>query len=339
MGVVLIFWALTTTNFAVIQGLFQEQMLRFIPYLKVELLFGLGPSLYLYTKCVANPKYELIKKDYLLFIPVVLELMYYRTPFYRDGAIQIGADVQNNLHLIFIVVQWSGFLYSTIFMVWSIILLVRYKKWLYNNFSHTQDKSLEWIQVPIVSFVSFWFVWFGIRLTDIFLFEGMYGEFYFFPLYIILTIIILWIGFKGYTNSGLGAIGLKTLVKPRKEISSEDNLNFQLIAESLKSKMDSEKFYLDPDLSLKSFATKTGIHENVISKVINQILGINFHEFVNRYRVKEFIERIKKDEKKQFTFLAHAYDSGFASKSSFNYIFKKQTQKTPREYFEEFVKK
>ena len=62
---------------------------------------------------------------------------------------------------------------------------------------------------------------------------------------------------------------------------------------------------------------------------------MNFHKFVNRYRVTEFIERIENDKSKDFTLLAHAYDSGFASKSTFNHIFKKYTNKTPKEYLAE----
>lgn len=339
LGLVLIFFGLTTINFSLFQGLFQEQLLKYIPYLRLELLYGLGPSLYLYTRSVTNAEYKLSKKDLLFFVPVLIELIYYRTSFYREGAIQIGADANNSLQQTFIIQQWLGVIYSTVFMFLSVYRLFRYKKWLYNNFSYTKNISLQWIQIPIVSFVIFWFVWFGVRLTDIVLFSGTYGEFYFFPMFIILSLITLWIGFKGYNNSKTGAIGFESASMYQEDSFTKDNSAFKQIAETLKSKIASEKYYLNQDLSLKILSAETGIQEGVLSKTINQCLGINFHEFVNRYRVKEFIERIKADETKQFTFLAHAYESGFASKSSFNYVFKKQTQKTPKEYFSELREK
>lgn len=339
LGLVLIFFGLTTINFSLFQGLFQEQLLIYIPYLRLELLYGLGPSLFLYTRSVTNAEYKLSVKDLLFFVPVLIELIYYRTSFYREGAIQIGADANNSLQQVFIIQQWLGVAYSTVFMFLSVYLLFRYKKWLYNNFSYTKNISLQWIQIPIVSFVIFWFVWFGVRLTDIILFSGVYSQYYFFPMYIILSIITLWIGFKGYTKSKIGAIGFKNSLSLQKDTTTDDISAYNEIAERLKSKMESSKYYLNQDLSLKILSVEIGIQENILSKTINQNLGMNFHEFVNRYRVTEFIERIKTDETKQFTFLAHAYESGFASKSSFNYVFKKQTQKTPKDYFSELREK
>lgn len=339
LGLVLIFFGLTTINFSLFQGLFQEQLLIYIPYLRLELLYGLGPSLFLYTRSVTNAEYKLSVKDLLFFVPVLIELIYYRTSFYREGAIQIGADANNSLQQVFIIQQWLGVAYSTVFMFLSVYLLFRYKKWLYNNFSYTKNISLQWIQIPIVSFVIFWFVWFGVRLTDIILFSGVYSQYYFFPMYIILSIITLWIGFKGYTKSKIGAIGFENSLSLQKDTTTDDISAYNEIAERLKSKMESSKYYLNQDLSLKILSVEIGIQENILSKTINQNLGMNFHEFVNRYRVTEFIERIKTDETKQFTFLAHAYESGFASKSSFNYVFKKQTQKTPKDYFSELREK
>jgi len=339
LGLVLFFWGLTTINFSLFQGLFQEQLLKYIPYLRLELLYGLGPSLYLYTRSVTNSEYKFGKKDLLLFVPVLVEFIYYRTSFFREGAIQIDANPQNILQRIFIFQQWIGVVYSTIFILLSIYMLFKYKKWLYNNFSSTQNISLKWIRIPILSFTIFWIIWFIVRLTDIVIFSGIYGPFYFSPMYIILSIITLWIGFRGYTNSKTGAIGFVTSSRPQENILKEDTSAYNLIAETLRSKMESKKYYLNQELSLKVLSTETGIGESVLSKTINQNLGINFHEFINRYRVKEFIERIKKDETKQFTFLAHAYESGFASKSSFNYVFKRLTQKTPKEYFSELREK
>ena len=60
---------------------------------------------------------------------------------------------------------------------------------------------------------------------------------------------------------------------------------------------------------------------------------MNFHEFVNQYRVVEFIERLKRPDHNRFTIWGHALESGFASKSTFNHIFKKYTGLTPKEYY------
>ncbi len=335
LGLVLFFFGLTTIHFSLFQGLFNKQLSEYIPYLRLELLYGLGPSLYLYTRSVTNSEYKFRKKDLLLFLPVFIELIYYRTSFYREGSNQIAADTQNTHQLVFTIQQWMGFIYSTVFMLLSVYILFRYKKWLYNNFSSTQNISLDWIHIPIVVFVLFWFLWFTMRITDILLFSGIYSEVYFFPMYIILSLLTLWIGFRGYTNSKTGAIGFISTSSSQDESSKRNISDYKQFAEMLISKIESEKYYLNQDLSLKILSEETGIQKSILSKTINQSLGINFHEFVNRYRVKEFIKRVKADDTKQYTFLAHAYESGFASKSSFNYVFKKQTNMTPKEFFSE----
>ena len=209
---------------------------------------------------------------------------------------------------------------------------------MHNNFSYTTGISLKWIQTPVFCFVAFWLLWFILRISDILLFSGFYAQYYFYPMFIALSLISLWIGFKGYTHSHTGIKGFEEVkTKATNSTPQKNNAELLKIAELLKSKMQSEKYYLTQDLSLKMLSEKMGVREKELSAAINQCLQVNFHEFINTYRVNEFIERIKADNKKQFTFLAHAYESGFSSKSSFNSIFRKQTNKTPREYFSELT--
>lgn len=339
LGLVLFLFGLTTISFSLFHGLFQKQLLKYIPYLRLELLFGLGPALYLYTRSVTRANSELSLNNFLILLPAFLELIYYRTSYYREGATQFDADNMSILQQIFIIQQWTGFVYSTIFMFLSVYKLFKYKKWLYNNFSYTTGITLKWIHTPIVCFVVFWFLWFILHISDILFFSGAYGALYYSPMYIILTLMSLWIGFKGYTYSKVGIKGFDNEKKSRNSLVLKDNSEYQNVVELLKEKMQTHKYYLIQDLNLKMLSSKTNIKEKELSAAINQYLGVNFHEFINTYRVNEFIERIKKDNIKQFTFLAHAYESGFSSKSSFNSIFKRQTNKTPKEYFSELRNK
>lgn len=100
--------------------------------------------------------------------------------------------------------------------------------------------------------------------------------------------------------------------------------------EKLLKTMVEEKPYLDPKLSLSGLAKQLEISPNQLSQIINQEAEVNFHDFVNSYRVEEFID--KANENKKLCLLALALDSGFNSKSSFNTIFKKQKGVTPSEY-------
>ena len=168
LALVLIFFGLSALNLALFYGLILSDLKGLIPYLRLELLYGLGPSLYFYTKSLTNPEYKIYKREYLHFLPVLLEFIYYRTSFYRNGAISLLDSPQNIYNEFFIFEQWIGFISGTLYMLFAIKLLFDYKKWLHNNFSNLQNKTLQWLLKPVIAFVLFWCLWFGIRLVDLF---------------------------------------------------------------------------------------------------------------------------------------------------------------------------
>jgi AraC-like DNA-binding protein len=94
--------------------------------------------------------------------------------------------------------------------------------------------------------------------------------------------------------------------------------------------MENEKPFLNPKLSLSELAKQLDISINQLSQIINQQARVNFHDFVNRYRVEEFLLNAEKN--KNFSLLALALDAGFNSKSTFNSIFKKQKGLSPSQY-------
>lgn len=53
---------------------------------------------------------------------------------------------------------------------------------------------------------------------------------------------------------------------------------------------------------------------------------------MNGYRVREVQRRIQAGDAERLTMLAIALDAGFASKSTFNLVFKKHTGRTPSDF-------
>jgi AraC-like DNA-binding protein len=94
--------------------------------------------------------------------------------------------------------------------------------------------------------------------------------------------------------------------------------------------MEEKKPYLNPKLSLQELAQNLDISSNRLSQIINQQAEVNFHDFINQYRIEEFLRNAKSN--KNYSLLALALDAGFNSKSSFNHIFKKQKGISPSLY-------
>ena len=105
--------------------------------------------------------------------------------------------------------------------------------------------------------------------------------------------------------------------------------------EKLMNKMDAEKLFLQSNLDLKELADVLGLHPNSLSWLLNEKLEMNFNDFMNSYRLKEFQERAVLPDAQQFTLLGLAFESGFSSKSTFNDYFKKKTGFTPRQWLKE----
>ena len=57
-----------------------------------------------------------------------------------------------------------------------------------------------------------------------------------------------------------------------------------------------------------------------------------FYDFINHYRVKEFVKKVENQEHLKHTILALSMDVGFNSKSTFNKAFKDTMQDTPSNY-------
>lgn len=123
------------------------------------------------------------------------------------------------------------------------------------------------------------------------------------------------------------------LLSPRKYQGSK--LNPELaedIFQRVDRYMESNQPYLDPDLSLRSLAQQLDVLPNYLSQVLNDRYQQNFYTFINQYRVNAFKARLQQADAAQFTLLAHAYECGFNSKTTFNAAFKRLTGLTPSQY-------
>ncbi|MBN2534572.1 MAG: AraC family transcriptional regulator [Spirochaetales bacterium] len=96
--------------------------------------------------------------------------------------------------------------------------------------------------------------------------------------------------------------------------------------------MKKEKLYTDPDLTLPLLADRVHISRNLLSHLLNSILGINFYDFINGFRIKAVKNLLADNSLENESILTIAFNAGFNSKSAFNKIFKKHTNMSPSQY-------
>jgi AraC-like DNA-binding protein len=344
LAMLLFFFILMSINIAMQNILVANGKIYLFKYFQLELLFGIGPSLYLFTKSITDPNFRISRKGYIHFIPVVLEFIYFRSGIYRIGFDRRMVIYQHHSSIyqspidsytiLYLILQWIAIASILVYIYLSVRLLIRYNYWIRTKYSNLKNKSLGWLQIPVFFYSGFWVVWIILRSLDTFIFQNAFKEIYFLPSFIGISITTCWIGFKGYVTSQTNATGfLASAVKHRLQNSNPGE------AEKIIRYMESHKPYLNPDLDLAKLSELVSMNPKVTSHLINHDLNTNFYEFVNKYRVNEFKYRIEQDDGCKYSLLGLAYDCGFNSKSTFNYIFKKFTGQTPTEYSKQYKNK
>ena len=90
--------------------------------------------------------------------------------------------------------------------------------------------------------------------------------------------------------------------------------------------------YRDNKLTIGQLAEQLDVSINTLSQVINSEFGINFNEYINRYRIQEAQQLLREKAPQQGLILAIGLTVGFNSSATFYSKFKKLTGTTPSEY-------
>jgi AraC-like DNA-binding protein len=90
--------------------------------------------------------------------------------------------------------------------------------------------------------------------------------------------------------------------------------------------------FRDETLSLIACARRVGCPPQYLSYVLNHRIGERFSDHVAGYRVREVLAAFGRNEHRDKTILAIAYEAGFQSKSAFYDAFRRVTGTTPRHY-------
>ena len=334
LALLVFFFALMAGNIALVNVLKAQDLFHVFRYVQLELLFGIGPALYFYTKSITDPDFKFSKKDMIHFLPVVLEFVFYRTAFYRLGADGMYQSPPHPYTKIYLGEQWLGILSISVYSLLALRILYQYQTRLKQQFSNLEQRSLNWLKVPVIVYSGFWIGWNLLTEVDRFVFEGTLREAYFLPAFVGLAAVTYWIGFKGYLRSQTSVSGVSK--SPSKKSGQEYDAE---LAERLTVLMEDEHPYLDPDLDLSGLSDLLDKNPRQVSQTINQSFSKNFYEYVNHYRVEAFKKRMQDPGRKKLTLLGHALECGFKSKSTFNDVFKKATGKTPSQYVRDLKKR
>lgn len=318
-----------------------------INYFLIPLGIAIAPLIYFYVKAITISNFIFKKKDFIHFIPAIT-LILYRFSIYFYDSLQPGFnDTQNGIlklsvdePIVLPLLVFVSFAQMLLYLAFTFQLFYNYRKRIKAYFSNTYKLELNWILSFLIAFTAL-FLYSSLQdIIGSLIIELNYEQRWW--LNIFMAIVVLFVGIKGYFTDTTKLNKLSFSFSPNPEsipqVKKEEEKVSAEDIEKLKSYMELEKPYLNPDLNLSDLSDELQINRAELSKIINSGFNKNFNDFINEYRVNTFKEKLNLGEHKQLSLLGIAYDCGFNSKATFNRVFKKITQISPTEFLNSITK-
>jgi len=288
--------------------------------LKISSVLLQMPLFYLYVQSVCYSNFKLGVKHLLhgvLFVLMFILLL-----------AEVIPDQIYNLYQLISKIQYYGYILAVL------LTLRQFKKLYQENYAADHAHTYKWLmQTTILFLIGNSFVTIRSYLSTGENKELLMGINVVISIFALL--VICWFALKALYRPSL-FLGVDKNIAPlladketKLHVSRYSPADMHA-ANKLSGYMDTEKPYLDPEISLQKLANGTSFTEKQLSQLINQQVGKHFFDYINEYRIRDAKVLLK--EKPSLTVLEILYQVGFNSKSSFYTAFKKETSQTPTLY-------
>jgi AraC-like DNA-binding protein len=287
-----------------------------------------GPLLFLFVRGWMNPELRLSRRDWPLLLPVALEFLvsnYVRTQnFFWDGTRES--------------LSWTGFWgyvvwmnYPTKYLVAAILMIYFCRRSEALLQSRREEPTVAWIWRMVRIFRWYFTLVLVVMLGDFVLgFDGSFETFYYFftkyyyyPFLLGIAGLTYWLGLEALNRISLRPGKQRPPVTPNKSIAE--------LTRNLERVMQEKELFRDPNLTLTILAERLETKPYLVSKCLNEVLGIRFNDYVNQWRLLAWKEALTPDNLERYTMVSLAYTAGFNSKASFHRVVQKHTGMTPGE--------
>lgn len=298
-------------------------------------IFIFGPLIYMYVRRLTFKEYPEFKLSFLHFIPALLHTAYFfwtllysldefRTLLKSGGFTEIYA-----------LIEGTGIVSNIYYCLMSYRLVKVFGNEAKNKLSYSQNVT-PFLKAFLFSILVFLVAW---SISYINSYYMKIPSLYFMSYHVVWICIPIYIYVVGFYSLQQPEI-FRVPNKRKKEIVNKERLEGEVLEKlnkNLERLIVDEKIYLNNNLTLGDLSEKLGTSSNNVSWLLNNIHKCSFYDYINRYRVKAFIEKIQNGEHNRHTLLALSLDSGFNSKSTFNKAFKMEMKETPTNYIKKLT--
>ena len=292
-----------------------------------------GALLYLCFKALVFKDFSLTKIDLFHFIPLMAYITFIGLVFYSKPQ-EIRLEMINSESFVYsasyVYMEFLSKLIRVFYAIACFSLISRYSSRLQDTNSNMEKVHLSWLRALVIGFLL-------VMVSEAILVAAkiinIYTNFSF--------SLLVNIGLTGYYITFalvnllvftavryFGAFEQVNEIKITKKVRDERFFQPEL-ALSVDDAIRGGQIYMDPDITLDKLAESLKILPRDLSSLINRHFGINFYEFINRYRIEEAKRMLTSEEYKATTITDIYLKVGFNSKSVFYTFFKKLEGMTP----------
>ena len=292
-----------------------------------------GALLFLCFKSLAFRDFSLTKIDLLHLLPLLTYASFIWMTFYSQPEAQ-RLDMINSESFVYsasyVYMEFFSKLVRVFYAVACFVLISRYSSLLQDTNSNMEKIHISWLRALVIGFSVVMIsetVLAGAKIINIFSelslqqfsHIGLTG--YYFTFILVNLLVFTAVRYFGVFEQ----VNEVTTAKKAK--------SGQFLQPELAAKIDSairhDKIYMEPDITLDTLAESLTIMPRDLSTLINRHFGVNFYEFINRYRIEEAKRMLTAEDYKATTITDIYLEVGFNSKSVFYTFFKKIEGITP----------
>jgi AraC-like DNA-binding protein len=306
--------------------------------------FTFGPLILLYTRALTDGSFRWTRRDWGHFaLPVLNYILHFSIWAMPDAAKFQFLDADLAGRIIVIGLQVVFYLTATWYLWQSFQRFYRYRELIEQEYANIGKITLDWLRLFLLAFAAYLALDLLFSVLDT-VFDLNYMGWYW--LNLIRAFMLYYISVTGWAFAQKSSVHYDALEKrvssSNQQINPSSNQQLLKLAFSpaeiairrtqLAAFMETQKPWLDPEVTLSSLAEQLGLNTSQMSFLVNNAFDQNFNDFVNAYRVEEVKRKLASPDFQHLSLLGIAYESGFNSKATFNRAFKKLTGNAPSQF-------
>jgi AraC-like DNA-binding protein len=304
------------------------------------LIFLVGPLVWMYVRRLTMHATPNRRRVWIHAIPAAVCLLLL-LPFYLLPTAQKQIIVAQEL------ARGEGFDWALLaaaaqlFGYWAacLITLRRFRAELRERFSSLQRLTFTWLTWMLAINLGMWLMWicglwwhqsWAAWLDVLAVPLGLYMLAFFG-----IRQIAVFVGkheFVSFAATPAAAAPVPSQAAVRYQKSGLDAARVPELLAHLEQLMQTEKPWLENDLTLSELAGRLALSPHHLSQLLNDSLGESFFDFINARRVAEVRRCLRDPAYAQQTILEIALGAGFNSKAAFNTAFRRHAGTTPSAY-------